>query len=121
MKNDGRFHPVGIENPYAHTKQLPPFLFDFLIGELRYILYDFGMQPVGTEGGTGSFFAGIAMIALGFWFLFDSVHVVTGMNGWLSGWMGAKGSGIWKTTSTGIIFVPFMAGVFVLFFDAKAI
>ncbi len=91
-----------------------------MIGELISLLYNQRMQPGGSEGGTGVFVAGIAMIALGLWFLFDSVQVVTGMHGWFSGLLGAGRGGMWNTTSMGIIFVPFMCGIFVLFFDAKA-
>lgn len=78
------------------------------------------MEPGGTQGGTGAFFGGIALMALGAWFLFDSVQVVTGASGWFSGMLGAARGGMWNTTSMGIIFVPFLAGIFILFFDAKA-
>ncbi|YCM46140.1 hypothetical protein V2O64_08925 [Verrucomicrobiaceae bacterium 227] len=32
---------------------------------------------------------------------------------------GRGGGGMWETTSMGVIFVPFLAGVMVLFFDAE--
>lgn len=78
------------------------------------------MEPGGTQGGTGSFFGGIALMALGTWFLFESIKVVTGASGWFSNLLGAGNGGMWNTTSMGIIFVPFLAGIFILFFDAKA-
>jgi hypothetical protein len=78
------------------------------------------MEPGGTQGGTGAFFGGIALMAIGAWLLFDSVQMVTGMSGWFSGMLGAGRGGLWTTTSMGIIFVPFLAGIFILFFDAKA-
>jgi hypothetical protein len=68
----------------------------FLIGEFVELHYTRHMQPGGSEGVTGIFVAGIAMIALGFWFLFDSVQVVHGVHGWLSGMLAmiAAGAGL---------------------------
>lgn len=78
------------------------------------------MQPGGTKGGTGEFIGGLALTALGFWLIFDSVQVHTGPVGWFSGLVGGARGGAWGTTSMGIVFVPFFIGVFVLFFDAGA-
>ena len=61
-------------------------------------------------------FIGIALTCLGLWLLFDSVRVTSGY-GWFSGYM----RGWWSTTtSTGIIFVPFILGVIAIFYDFNA-
>jgi uncharacterized protein len=78
------------------------------------------MQPGGTKGGTGEFIGGLALTALGFWLILDSVQVHTGRVGWFSGVIGGARGGAWGSTSMGIVFVPFLIGVFVLFFDARA-
>lgn len=59
-------------------------------------------------------------MAIGSWLLFSSVQVITGPAGWFSGMLGVGRGGLGSTTSMGIIFVPFLAGIFILFFDAKA-
>jgi hypothetical protein len=51
-------------------------------------------------------------------FLLDSVRVVSGQFGVISGAM-QRGGGIGETTSMGILFVPFLIGAGVLFFDAR--
>ncbi len=79
----------------------------------------------GTEGGIGIFVAGFALAAGALWFFLDSVLVTSGGMGWITGQLqalrGESGSamGGWRTTSMGIIFVPFMIGVLALFVDAK--
>ena len=78
------------------------------------------MKPGGTEGGTAPFIAGLGLTltALGLYLLFDSVHVVSGGTGIVSQWlMGSSGG--WETTSRGVIFVPLLLGVGLLFYDAK--
>jgi hypothetical protein len=77
------------------------------------------MKPGGTEGGNGSFLtgAGLVLLGVGLYLLLDSVKVVSGGFGWFSGLSHRGGMG--ETTSMGIIFVPFLIGVGVLFFDAK--
>ena len=78
------------------------------------------MKPGGTEGGTPSFLmgGGAILLAVGLYLLLDSVRVVTGDFGAISGMMHRRG-GIGETTSMGIVFVPFLIGVGVLFFDAQ--
>ena len=86
------------------------------------------IKPGGTEGGDGQFMAAIGFIlaAVGLYFLFDSVHVRSGGQGWVSGMMrgrgggagGAHGGGMGMTTSMGIIFVPFIIATIALFYDA---
>lgn len=56
------------------------------------------------------------LLGLGLYLLLDSVKVVSGAFGLFSG-MGHRG-GMGETTSMGIIFVPFILGVAILFFDA---
>ena len=56
------------------------------------------------------------LLGVGLYLLLDSVKVVSGGFGWVSG-LGHRG-GMGETTSMGIIFVPFLIGVGVLFFDA---
>jgi hypothetical protein len=77
------------------------------------------MKPGGTEGGTGSFLmgGGLVLMALGLYLFMDSVRVQSGQYGWMSGMIGRGRQGM-ETTSMGIIFVPFLLGVGVLFFDA---
>ena len=78
------------------------------------------MKPDGTEGGTPSFVmgGGAILIAVGLYLLLDSVRVVTGDFGAISGMMHRRG-GMGETTSMGIVFVPFLIGVGVLFFDVQ--
>ncbi|MGJ8698259.1 MAG: hypothetical protein ACSHYF_18205 [Verrucomicrobiaceae bacterium] len=77
------------------------------------------MKPGGTEGGEKAFLAGAGLIlfGLGLYLFLDSVRVTSAPYGWVSGRFGGRG-GMGETTSMGIIFVPFLAGVVVLFFDA---
>lgn len=77
------------------------------------------MKPGGTDGGTGYFLmgGGLVLMALGMYLLLDSVRVTSGHYGWVSGMVGRGRQGM-ETTSMGIVFVPFIVGVGVLFFDA---
>jgi hypothetical protein len=77
------------------------------------------MKPGGTEGGTAPFLAGLglALTALGLYMLFDSVHVVSGGAGMMSQFL--MGRGGWETASRGVIFVPFLLGVVLLFYNAE--
>ena len=78
------------------------------------------MKPGGTEGGTAPFIAGLGLTltALGLYLLFDSVHVVSGGTGMISQWLMGQAGG-WETTSRGVIFLPLLLGVGLLFYDAK--
>jgi hypothetical protein len=77
----------------------------------------------GTEGGTWLFFVGLAMSVAGLYFFFDTVRVVSGIGlfGGLTGGRqtGGGGMGMRETTSMGILFVPFLAAVVALFYDAR--
>src|SRR5687767_6173536 len=70
----------------------------------------------GSEGGVGLFVIGCGLAGLAIYFLLDSVLVTAG-TGWISGWLPTTWWGI--TTSTGILFVPFVLGVIALFYDAS--
>lgn len=61
--------------------------------------------------------AGLVLVGVGLYLLLDSVRVVSGGFGMLSGFSHRRGMG--ETTSMGIIFVPFLIGVGALFFNAK--
>jgi len=76
------------------------------------------MKPGGTEGGERGFVlgAGMVLLGLGIYLFFDSVRVTTANYGWISARIGR---GIGETTSMGVVFVPFLAGIVVLFYDAS--
>jgi len=78
------------------------------------------MKPGGNDGGSTAFVTGMGLIlvALGMYLFLDSVRVTSASHGLVSGRMSRGGSGLWETTSMGIIFVPFLIGIGVLFFDA---
>ncbi len=77
------------------------------------------MKPGGTEGGEGSFLmgGGLILVALGMYLFLDSVRVQSGQYGWVSGMIGRGRHGL-ETASMGVVFVPFIIGVAVLFYDA---
>ena len=75
------------------------------------------MKPGGQEGGEGYFLGGVALIIAGLYFFMDSVYVTTGQYGALSGMIGSGRKGM-ETTSMGIVFLPFLLGVGVLFYDS---
>lgn len=77
------------------------------------------LKPGGDEGGETLFLTGggLTLVGVGLYFLLDSVRVVGGDFGAVSGMMNRRG-GMGQTTSMGIIFVPFLIGTAVLFYDA---
>ena len=77
------------------------------------------LKPGGTEGGETLFLTGggLTLCGVGLYLLLDSVRVVSGDFGAISGMMNRRG-GMGSTTSMGIIFVPFLIGAAVLFYDA---
>ncbi len=79
------------------------------------------MKPGGSDGGEQAFVtgAGLILFALGLYLFLDSVQVTSAPYGLLSRRMGRGGDGMMETTSMGIIFVPFLLGVVVLFYDAQ--
>jgi hypothetical protein len=74
-----------------------------------------------TDGGWGKFICGAALLSLGAYLLLDSVRVVSGGGGWISGAMGrAYGhSQFMETTSMGIIFLPLFIGVVAMAYDVS--
>ncbi|MDA7876609.1 hypothetical protein N9A89_00915 [Akkermansiaceae bacterium] len=78
------------------------------------------IKPGGSEGGERAFVAGLGLIlfGLGLYLFLDSVRVTSAPYGWISGRMGG-GRGMGETTSMGIVFVPFLAGITILFFDSE--
>lgn len=79
------------------------------------------MKPGGSEGGEQTFVAGsgLVLFALGLYLFLDSVQVTSAPSGVISHGMARGGAGMWETTSMGIIFLPFLAGVLILFCDAS--
>jgi hypothetical protein len=69
-----------------------------------------GFQPGGTPGGAGSFFAGLVMMAVGVYMVFDRVTVHTSFWRFFGG----------PQTSFGITLLPLLVGVGVLAFNGKS-
>jgi len=76
------------------------------------------IKPGGKEGGEGLFLGGLALMIAGLYFFLDSVRVSSGQFGAISGMIGRGRQGM-ETTSMGIVFVPFLIGVGVLFYDSS--
>jgi hypothetical protein len=79
--------------------------------------------PGGTPGGLGLFALGSALSGLGLYLLLDSVRISTGHVGWLSGGLrtllgSGHAAGV-TTASMGVLFVPFICGVCILFYNAR--
>jgi len=73
----------------------------------------------GSEGGCLMFVIGFALCVGGLWLFLDSVRVHTGGVGWLSGMLCGRGrGGMGMTTSMGVLFVPFIVGVMLLFYNS---
>ncbi len=65
------------------------------------------------------FWLGVIMAVAAVYIFFDSIRVSTGHAGVISGLLGSGQGQLIETTSMGIVFVPFFAGVFSLFVDAR--
>lgn len=76
------------------------------------------MKPGGEEGGTGYFLIGLSLFIAGLYFFLDSVRVTSGHYGAVSGMIGRGRNGM-ETTSMGIVFLPFLIGVGILFYDSS--
>ena len=76
-------------------------------------------NPGGSEGGETLFLTGggLILLGMGVYLFLDSVRVVSDQFGSMSGLMNRRG-GMGQTTSMGIIFVPFIIGAAILFYDA---
>lgn len=72
------------------------------------------VKPGGTEGGVVIFFVGAILAILGIYLFFDSVVVRADGRGWLT-----HAVGLGSTTSMGVLFVPFVAGIIMMFYNAK--
>jgi len=69
----------------------------------------------GTDGGVGSFLLGVTMLIGGSYLFLDNVYVDTGM-GWGGGAMYHMGG---MGITSGMILIPFMLGVAMVFYSAK--
>jgi hypothetical protein len=70
----------------------------------------------GTSGGSGQFFLGLAMMCIGFYLLLNAIVVTSGFG--LAGQLfGIAGHGV----SGGMLMVPLIFGIGMVFFDARSI
>jgi hypothetical protein len=68
----------------------------------------------GTEGGTGRFFVGLIMLVAGGYLFLHSINVSIGMG------LGYQFFSIWGFGITsGMVLVPFIFGIGMIFYDAK--
>ena len=74
----------------------------------------------GTSGGLGQFFIGLIMMCGGFYLLLNAIHVSSsfGMGMRLYGF--SAGGGMYNITS-GMVMIPFMFGVGLIFYNGKNI
>jgi len=72
----------------------------------------------GTQGGIGQFFIGLAMMCAGFYLLFNAIQVSSSFGlGYGLYRMNAFGQGL--SITTGMVMLPFILGIVMVFFDAK--
>ncbi len=62
---------------------------------------------------------GMILLIVGTYLFFDSVKVQSGGAGLLSGGISRGRGGMMETTSMGIIFVPLLAGIVAISYDAS--
>lgn len=73
----------------------------------------------GTQGGTGQFFMGLAMMCGGFYLLFNAIQVSSSFGlGYGLYRVNAFGQGM--SITTGMVILPFIIGIVMVFFDAKS-
>ncbi len=73
----------------------------------------------GTQGGTGQFFMGLAMMCGGFYLLFNAIQVSSSFGlGYGLYRVNAFGQGM--SITTGMVMLPFIIGIVMVFFDAKS-
>lgn len=68
----------------------------------------------GTEGGAGEFFLGLVMLCVGGYLLLNRIQVHTGF-GWGHSLFNVGGQGV----TSGMILVPFVLGVGIVFYNAR--
>lgn len=72
----------------------------------------------GTQGGIGQFFIGLAMMCAGFYLLFNAIQVSSSFGlGYGLYRMNAFGQGF--SITTGMVMLPFILGIVMVFFDGK--
>lgn len=72
----------------------------------------------GTQGGIGQFFMGLGMICGGFYLLFNAIQVSSSFGlGYGLYRMNAFGQGM--SITTGMVMLPFIIGIVMVFFDAN--
>lgn len=88
--------------------------------DIRRAHEDIRQGAGGSPGGTGMFFTGLLLAAVGLYLFLDSVLVTTLPMGWLSGGLNriAMGGNA-PTTSTGILFAPVFIGLVLLFYNSR--
>jgi hypothetical protein len=69
----------------------------------------------GTSGGTSGFFTGLIMMAVGFYMLLNKITITSGFG---------MGSSIYRfggsyNLTTGMIFIPFIIGIIMIFYNSK--
>ena len=72
----------------------------------------------GTSGGTGNFFIGIIMMCSGFYLLLNSISVTANF-GSGAHLFNFSGLGANYSITSGMIMIPFMFGVGIIFFNGK--
>jgi hypothetical protein len=73
-----------------------------------------------TDGGWDKFIAGSLFLVLGVYLLLDSVRVVSGGGGLISGYLcWDRHNMMAQTTSMGVIFVPLFIGIVALAYDMR--
>lgn len=74
----------------------------------------------GTNGGTGQFFIGSIMMCVGFYMLFQAI-TVSSTFGMRTGLYSFHLLGTMRTLNTGMILIPFIFGIGMIFYNAKNI
>jgi hypothetical protein len=68
----------------------------------------------GTEGGIGRFLIGLGMVIVGGYLFFDSIRVTSGFH-----WGGSIYSVGGMSVTSGMILIPLIAGIAVIFYNAS--
>jgi hypothetical protein len=68
----------------------------------------------GTEGGIGRFLIGLGMVVVGGYLFFDSIRVTSGFH-----WGGSIYDVGGMSVTSGMILIPLIAGIAVIFYDAS--